>query len=143
MYGSHRNDSRRYPGSSVDHRTPDFQLGHRVSGHHAHFNCSPQQALGRSSAGALHLKPDFLPFGLVSNLVPTLFYNTGATLVLVGVNVGFTAPYYWTAVAGDLVFMYIVSYVLSLIAERIGMLIAKRVFNEKDRQLDMRDLPHV
>ena len=39
--------------------------------------------------------------------------------------------------------MYIVSYVLSLIAERIGMLIAKRVFNEKDRQLDMRDLPHV
>jgi len=103
----------------------------------------PSKLWGDHLAGALHLKPDFLPFGLVSNLVPTLFYNTGATLVLVGVNVGFTAPYYWAAVAGDLVFMYIVSYVLSLIAERIGMLIAKRVFNEKDRQLDMRDLPHV
>lgn len=103
----------------------------------------PSKLWGDHLAGALHLKPDSLPFGLVSNLVPTLFYNTGATLVLVGVNVGFTAPYYWATVAGDLVFMYIVSYVLSLIAERIGMLIAKRVFNEKDRQLDMRDLPHV
>ncbi len=103
----------------------------------------PSKHWGDQFAGLLHLKPDSLPFGLVSNLVPTLFYNTGATLVLVGVNVGFTAPYYWAAVAGDLVFMYVVSYVLSLIAERIGMLVAKRVFKKKDTPLDMRNVPHI
>lgn len=103
----------------------------------------PSKIWGDHLAGALHLKPDSLPFGLVSNLVPTLFYNTSATLVLVGVNVGFAAPFYWAAVAHDLLFMYIVSYVLSLIAERLGMLVAKRVFNEKNKPMDMREIPHV
>lgn len=84
----------------------------------------PVKMLGDKFATALHLAAGTLPFGLVSNLVPTLFYNTGATLILVGVNVGFSAPYYWQAVWADYVVMYVVSYVLSLIAERIGMVVA-------------------
>lgn len=84
----------------------------------------PGKMLGDRFAGLFKLKAGSLPFGLVSNLVPTLFYNTGATLILVGVNVGFGAPFYWAAVAADYVVMYVVSYVLSLIAERIGMLVA-------------------
>ncbi len=103
----------------------------------------PTKLWGDHLAGALHLKPDSLPFGLVADLVPTLFYNTGATLVLVGVNIGFSAPYYWSAVAGDYLIMFAISYVLSLLTERVGMLVAKRVFNEKDKQVDLRNKPHV
>ncbi|MGN0974527.1 MAG: hypothetical protein ACI4OL_00890 [Gemmiger sp.] len=84
----------------------------------------PVKVWGDKFAGALRLKPGTLPFGLVSNLVPTLFYNTGATLILVGVNVGFAAPFYWQAVMADYFVMYAVSYVLSLIAERIAMVVA-------------------
>ena len=86
----------------------------------------PVKMMGDAFAGKLGLKHDTLPFGLVSNLVPTLFYNTGATLILVGVNVGFGAPYYWNAFWADFFVMFVVSYVLSLIAERIGMLVAKK-----------------
>ena len=84
----------------------------------------PSKIWGDKLAGKLGLKQGTLPFGMVSNLVPTLFYNTAATLVLVGVNVGFSAPYYWAAVAADYILMFVISYVLSLIAERIGMLVA-------------------
>ena len=84
----------------------------------------PGKMWGDQLAGKLGLKQGTLPFGMVSNLVPTLFYNTAATLVLVGVNVGFSAPYYWAAVAADYILMYVISYVLSLIAERIGMIVA-------------------
>lgn len=84
----------------------------------------PCKALGDRLALALHLKPGTLPFGLVSNLVPTFFYNTAATLVLVGVNVGFSAPYYWDAVKADYLIMFFVSYVLSLAAERIAFKVA-------------------
>ncbi|MDO5298182.1 MAG: hypothetical protein Q4F18_02040 [Clostridia bacterium] len=86
----------------------------------------PVKMMGDTFSGRLGLKPDTLPFGLVSNLIPTLFYNTGATLILVGVNVGFSAPYYWQAFRADFGIMFVVSYVLSLIAERIGMIVAKK-----------------
>jgi hypothetical protein len=74
-------------------------------------------------AGLIKLKPRTLPFGLVSNLIPTFFYNTCATLVLTGVNIpgGFAAPFYWQAVLHDYFMMYLVSYVLSLIAEAIAL----------------------
>ncbi|MGN1018845.1 MAG: hypothetical protein ACI4O7_00605 [Aristaeellaceae bacterium] len=88
--------------------------------------CLPVKMWGDQFAAAIRLRQNTLPFGLVSNLVPTLFYNTGATLVLVGVNVGFSAPYYWSAVAGDYLLMYVISYVLSLLAERLGMVIAQK-----------------
>lgn len=84
----------------------------------------PVKIWGDKLAAKLGLKPGTLPFGLVSNLVPTLFYNTGATLILVGVNVGFAAPFYWQAVLADYGVMYVISYVLSLVAERIGMVVA-------------------
>lgn len=86
----------------------------------------PVKTWGDSFAAALKLKPYTLPFGMVSNLVPTLFYNTGATLVLVGVNVGFSTPYYWAAVLNDYFVMYIVSYILSFIAEAIALKVALR-----------------
>lgn len=86
----------------------------------------PCKMLGDKFAAMLKLNPGTLPFGLVSNLVPTFFYNTAATLILVGVNVGFSAPYYWMIVKADYLVMFAVSYVLSLIAERIGMLVAVR-----------------
>jgi hypothetical protein len=79
----------------------------------------------RLAAGA-GLKPRTLPFGLLSNLVPTFFYNTAATLVLVGVNVGFRAPFYWKAVAHDYLVMFAVSYFLSLIAEGLAVKVALR-----------------
>jgi hypothetical protein len=81
----------------------------------------PVKIWGDKFAGVLSLKQRTFPFGLVSNLIPTLFYNTGATLVLVGVNVTFTAPFYWQAVLHDYFIMYLVSYVLSLIAEAIAV----------------------
>jgi hypothetical protein len=84
----------------------------------------PGKMWGDALAGKIGLKPMTFPFGLVSNLVPTLFYNTGATLVLVGVNVGFSAPFYWAAFAHDFGVMYLVSYVLSLIAEAIAVKVA-------------------
>lgn len=101
----------------------------------------PSKLWGDKLAGKLGLKPDTLPFGLVSNLVPTLFYNTGATLVLVGVNVGFSSPFYWAAVWADYWFMFVVSYLLSLVAERIGMLVARKVFDVPS--FDIREEQHV
>ena len=86
----------------------------------------PVKMWGDQFAAAVKLRHNTLPFGLVSNLIPTLFYNTGATLVLVGVNVGFSAPYYWAAVAGDYLLMFVISYVLSLVAERLGMVIDQK-----------------
>lgn len=86
----------------------------------------PSKVWGDKLSATLGLKAGTLPFGLVSNLVPTLFYNTAATLVLVGVNVGFAAPFYWAAVAGDYILMFVISYVLSIIAERLGMLVAQK-----------------
>ncbi|MDR1905056.1 MAG: hypothetical protein LBQ88_22595 [Treponema sp.] len=86
----------------------------------------PVKQWGDMLATKIGLKPKTFPFGLFSNLVPTLFYNTGATLVLVGVNVpgGFAAPFYWDAFKHDFLMMYAVSYVLSLIAEAIAVKIA-------------------
>ena len=96
----------------------------------------PSKIWGDTLAGKVGLKEGTLPFGLVSNLVPTFFYNTFATLVLVGVNVGFGGMDvvvdgvvvahvgYWASVWADYLLMFVISYVLSLIAERIGMLVA-------------------
>jgi hypothetical protein len=86
----------------------------------------PVKFWGDMLAGKIGLKPKKLSFGLVSNLIPTLFYNTGATLVLVGVNIpgGFAAPFYWAAFWHDYFVMYAVSYVLSLIAEAIAIKVA-------------------
>lgn len=81
----------------------------------------PVKMWGDLFAGALRLKPGKLPFVIVSNLVPTLFFNTGATLVLVGVNVSFSAPFYWQAVLHDYFVMALISYVLSFIAEAIAI----------------------
>jgi hypothetical protein len=86
----------------------------------------PGKMWGDMFAGLIKLKPGTFPFGLVSNLIPTFFYNTAATLVLVGVNIpgGFAAPFYWQAVLHDYFMMYLVSYVLSLIAEAIALKLA-------------------
>jgi hypothetical protein len=93
---------------------------------------------GDMFAGFIKLKPMTFPFGLVSNLIPTFFYNTAATLVLAGVNLdfrfpagdirhifgGFAAPFYWQAVLHDYFMLYLVSYILSLIAEAIALKLA-------------------
>jgi hypothetical protein len=84
----------------------------------------PSKVWGDKLAAATGTKPLTLPFGLISNIVPTFFYNTGATCVLVGVNVTFSAPFYWQAVAHDYLMMFAVSYVLSLIAEAIAVKVA-------------------
>jgi hypothetical protein len=76
-------------------------------------------------ANAFKLTPRTIVYGLVSNLVPTFFYNTAATLILVGVNVTFTAPYYWKAVAHDYLVMYVVSYFISLAAMGFAFKVAK------------------
>lgn len=84
----------------------------------------PVKIWGDKLAGLCRLKPRTLPFGLVSNIVPTLFYNTAATMVLVGVNVTFTAPFYWAAVAHDWLFFFCFSYIVSLIAEAFAVKVA-------------------
>ena len=96
----------------------------------------PSKMWGDKLAEKLGLKQGTLPFGLVSNLVPTFFYNTFATLVMVGVNVGFGGMDvvadgvvvahvgYWASVWADYLLMFVISYVLSLVAERLGMLVA-------------------
>jgi hypothetical protein len=86
----------------------------------------PAKIWGDLLAGALKLRPRTLQFGLVSNLVPTFFYNSFATLVLTGVNVGFIAPFYWDAVAGNYLVMFVVSYFLSLGAEALAVQVAIR-----------------
>jgi hypothetical protein len=84
----------------------------------------PGKMWGDKFAGMVRLRQGTLVFGMVSNLIPTFFYNTGATLVLVGVNITFAAPFYWQAVLHDYFVMYAVSYVLSLIAEAIAFKLA-------------------
>ena len=88
----------------------------------------PVKEWGDRFAGACGLKPGTLPFGLASNLVPTLFFNTFITMVVAGVNVpgGFVSSLYWTAVANDFLPMFAVSYLLSLGAEKIGLSVAKK-----------------
>jgi hypothetical protein len=84
----------------------------------------PVKAWGDQLAGKIGLKPRTLPFGLVSNIVPTFFFNTFATLVLAGANIGFAAPFYWAAVWADYFVMFGVSYVMSFIAEAIAVKVA-------------------
>lgn len=88
----------------------------------------PVKEWGDRFAGACGLKPGTLPFGLASNLAPTLFFNTFITMVVAGVNVpgGFVSSLYWTAVANDFLPMFAVSYLLSLGAEKIGLSVAKK-----------------
>ncbi|MDR1320662.1 MAG: hypothetical protein LBK56_04455 [Gracilibacteraceae bacterium] len=86
----------------------------------------PVKIWGDLLAGALKLKPRSLPFGLVSNIVPTLIYNTVAALVLVGVNVGFDAPFYWNAVAHSYIITFVVAYVISLGAEALAIKVAQK-----------------
>jgi len=92
----------------------------------------PSKIWGDKLAGSFKLKPRSLPFGLVSNIVPTFFYNTFATMVLVGVNLpagpngvaGFGSSIYWVAVMGDWFLMFVVSYILSLFAEALAIKVA-------------------
>lgn len=86
----------------------------------------PVKYWGDRAAARLKLKAGTIPFGLVSNLVPTFFFNTVTTCVMVGVNLGFGSPHYWQAVAGDWLPMFAASYALSFFAEKLGYLIAVR-----------------
>ncbi len=99
----------------------------------------PVKAWGDCLAAFFGLKQETLPFGLIANLVPTLFFNTAITFIEVGVNIqgGFGSPFYLTAVAGDYIPMFLISYLLSLGAEKIGLLIARSVCTGQKR------LPHV
>jgi hypothetical protein len=84
----------------------------------------PVKVWGDLFAGALKLKPRTLPFGLVSNIIPTFVYNTTATLVLVGTIVGFSVPFYWQAVAHSYLITLVVAYVISMLAESLAIKIA-------------------
>jgi hypothetical protein len=84
----------------------------------------PVQPWGNTLANKVGFKSRTLPFRMVSNIVPTFFYNTGASLILVGVNAGFTAPFYWTAVLHDYFIMFFTSYALALIVEGLAVRIA-------------------
>jgi hypothetical protein len=86
----------------------------------------PVKVWGDLFAGALKLKPRTLPFGLVSNIIPTIIYNTIASLVLVGTIVGFSVPFYWSAVAHAYVVTLVVAYVISLGAEALAIKVAQK-----------------
>lgn len=92
----------------------------------------PVKAWGDRLAGVLKLKKDMQIFGLIANLVPTFFFNTVLTVVEVGINIpdGFASPNFWTAIAHDFLPMFAISYVLSLVAERIGISIARKVCSD-------------
>jgi uncharacterized PurR-regulated membrane protein YhhQ (DUF165 family) len=98
----------------------------------------PVKLWGDMLAGKIGLKQKTFPFGLVSNVIPTLFYNTGATLVLAGVNIpgGFAAPFYWEVIAHDWLAMFVVSYVLSLIAEALAIKVAIAACLPVDKHLE-------
>lgn len=88
----------------------------------------PVKSWGDQLAIKLGVKTATLPFGLVSNLVPTFFFNTITTCVMVGINVdgGFASVHYWAGVRGDYLSMFVTSYLLSLAAEKIGRFVAMR-----------------
>jgi len=89
----------------------------------------PVKVWGDRLAALIRLKQSTFLFGLVANLVPTLFFNTAITCVEVGVNIsgGFSSLLYWNAVASDYLPMLMISYILSLGAEKIGLTIARKV----------------
>ena len=92
----------------------------------------PTKMLGDKFALLFKLKLATFGFGLVSNLIPTLFYNTFATLVLAAVNIFCNEHIpaeaqlgvYLSTIGRDWVIMFVVSYVLSLIAEKIAIKVA-------------------
>lgn len=84
----------------------------------------PTKAIGDRIALALKIKENTPLFGIVGNLFPTLCFNTTASFILTGVNVGFSAPYFWAAFMHDYFVMFVVSYVLAFVAERIAFLVA-------------------
>ena len=94
----------------------------------------PTKMLGDKLALACKLKPNTFGFGLVANLIPTLFYNTFATLVLAAVNIFCNehipaeaqGAIYLSTIGRDLIIMFVISYVLALIAEKIAIKVAFR-----------------
>lgn len=92
----------------------------------------PLKTWGDRLASVCGLKLGSAAFSLLSNLVPTLFFNTFITMIEVGINIpgGFSSPMFWTAVAHDYMPMFTASYLLSFVAEKAGLAVVKSVQRE-------------
>lgn len=92
----------------------------------------PTKLWGDKMALACKRKPNTLSFGLLANIIPTLIYNTFATLVLAAVNIFCNEHIpaqaqlgaYLASVGRDLPIMFVISYVLALISEKIALKVA-------------------
>ncbi|MDO4545126.1 MAG: hypothetical protein Q4C25_03125 [Bacillota bacterium] len=92
----------------------------------------PSKIWGDKLAMKCKLKPNTLKFGLVSNIIPTFVYNTAATFALPAVNIFYNdaipeaaqLPAYLSSVKHDYLIMFVLSYFVSLIAEKIALQVA-------------------
>lgn len=84
----------------------------------------PVKMIGDKAAIALKLKPEGLGFFVISNAVRTLFFNTVVTVVLTGCGMGFTHPFLWPAIGSQLLPMYVISLLFSLVYEKMAFRVA-------------------
>lgn len=92
----------------------------------------PSKLWGDKFALKCGLRANTLPFGLVSNIVPTLIYNTAAQIALPAVNI-FHNPnipeaaqwaVWWEAATSSWPTMFLISYVVAMIGEAIAVKVA-------------------
>ena len=92
----------------------------------------PSKLWGDKFAKKLGLKVNTLPFGMVSNIIPTIVYNTAAQIALPAVNI-FHNPnipeaaqfgVWFEAFYSSWITMFFISYVIAMIGEVIAVKVA-------------------
>lgn len=94
----------------------------------------PSKVWGDKFALKCGLKANTLPFGLVSNIIPTLIYNTAAQAALPAVNIFYNPNIpseaqfgvWLEAAASSWVTMFFISYIIAMIGEAIAVKAAFR-----------------
>ncbi len=92
----------------------------------------PVKTWGDQMAVACKLNRKTIPFGLVANIIPSLIFNTIATIVLPAVNIFYNEHIpqeaqfgiWMNAVLGGWGTMFVISFVLAFIAESIAVKVA-------------------
>ena len=98
----------------------------------------PYQKWSEMLCSRLGLQKETIPYTLVSNLIPTLIFNTANTLFISGANIFFNDMIPKEAQLGawlggivkDWPVMFVISFAAALIAGKIGVSTAQKVLRE-------------